>query len=192
MTTTIALVSHSGYGHTAAVADAVAAGITSEADVSLIRLDAGEVSGPDDEALVPLDQAQAIVFGAPTYMGSASAVFKQFMEATSSRWMEQRWADKLAAGFTNSGSMNGDKQNTLVEFSTFAMQHGMLWVGLGQMPGNNHSGGSETDRNRLGASLGLMTQANVDEGADTAPPQADRDTAFEFGVRIARTAKRWG
>jgi len=192
MTTTIALVSHSGYGHTAAVADAVAAGITSEADVSLIRLDAGAVSGPDDEALIPLDQAQAIVFGAPTYMGSASAVFKQFMEATSSRWMEQRWADKLAAGFTNSGSMNGDKQNTLIEFSSFAMQHGMLWVGLGQMPGNNHSGGSETDRNRLGASLGLMTQANVDEGADTAPPQADRDTAFDFGVRIARTAKRWG
>jgi NAD(P)H dehydrogenase (quinone) len=53
--------------------------------------------------------------------------------------MEQRWADKLAAGFTNSGSQNGDKQNTLLQFVTFAAQHGMLWVNLGQMPGNNSS-----------------------------------------------------
>jgi NAD(P)H dehydrogenase (quinone) len=49
---------------------------------------------------------------------------------------------KLAAGFTNSGSQNGDKQNTLMQFVTFAAQHGMLWVNLGQMPGNNSSGGS--------------------------------------------------
>jgi NAD(P)H dehydrogenase (quinone) len=54
-----------------------------------------------------------MIFGSPTYMGSASAAFKAFMEATSQRWMEQRWAMKLAAGFTNSGSQNGDKQNTL-------------------------------------------------------------------------------
>jgi multimeric flavodoxin WrbA len=74
-------------------------------------------------------------------MGSASAAFKVFMEASSRRWMEQRWADKLAAGFTNSGSWNGDKQNTLVQFVTFAAQHGMLWVPLGQMPGNNSTAG---------------------------------------------------
>jgi NAD(P)H dehydrogenase (quinone) len=32
-----------------------------------------------------LDAADAIIFGAPTYMGSASAPFKAFMDATSSR-----------------------------------------------------------------------------------------------------------
>jgi len=132
-----------------------------------------------------------MIFGAPTYMGSASAVFKTFMEATSTRWMEQKWADKLAAGFTNSGSMNGDKQNTLIEFFTFSMQHGMAWVGLGQMPGNNHSGGSESDTNRLGASIGCMSQANVDQSGDVAPPEADRETARLFGARVARAALRW-
>ena len=43
-------------------------------------------------------------------------------------WFEQKWADKLAAGFTNSGSQNGDKQNTLVDIATFAAQHGMVWI----------------------------------------------------------------
>jgi len=133
-----------------------------------------------------------MIFGSPTYMGSASAVFKAFMEASSSRWLEQRWVNKMAAGFANSAAMNGDKQNTLIEFMTFAMQHGMVWTGLGQMPGNNHSGGSENDPNRLGASIGLMTQANADEGGDVAPPQSDRQTATAFGVRVAEAAKRWG
>ena len=192
MSVTVVTVYHSGYGHTAVVAEAVHAGVGSVDGVQAIMLDASELASPDSEGMATLDGADAIILGAPTYMGSASAVFKTFMEATSSRWMEQRWANKLAAGFTNSGSMNGDKQNTLVEFMTFAMQHGMLWIGLGQMPGNNHSGGSEADQNRLGAAIGCMTQANVDEGGNTAPPSSDRETATAFGARVAAAAQRWG
>jgi NAD(P)H dehydrogenase (quinone) len=99
---------------------------------------------------------------------------------------------KLSAGFTNSGSQNGDKQNTLVQFVTFAAQHGMLWINLNQMPGNNHSGGSVEDANRLGASLGAMAQSNVDEGPDVAPIKSDLETAKRFGAHIAECTKRWG
>ncbi len=191
MQPSIVVVYHSGYGHTEVIAQAVAegAGTVDGANVSVVA--AGEIDSPESPALAQLDSADALIFGAPTYMGSASAVFKGFMEATSTRWMEQKWADKLAAGFTNSGSMNGDKQNTLIEFFTFAMQHGMAWVGLGQMPGNNHSAGSEADANRLGASIGCMSQANVDQGGDVAPPESDRETARLFGARVARAALRW-
>ena len=105
--------------------------------------------------------------------------------------MEQRWADKLAAGFTNSGSQNGDKQNTLVGIATFAAQHGMVWINLNIMPGNNHSGGSVDDLNRLGASLGAMAQSNVDEGPDKVPTSADLETAKRLGQRVAECTKRW-
>ena len=191
MPTSIAVVYHSGYGHTEVIAEAVAEGARSVEGVTVSVVTAGEIETPDSAGLTQLDSADAMIFGAPTYMGSASAVFKTFMEATSTRWMEQKWADKLAAGFTNSGSMNGDKQNTLIEFFTFSMQHGMAWVGFGQMPGNNHSGGSESDTNRLGASIGCMSQANVDQSGDVAPPEADRETARLFGARVARAALRW-
>ena len=191
MSTSIAVVYHSGYGHTEVIAQTVAEGAKSVDGVEVSLVAAGDIDSPEAEALAQLDNADAMIFGSPTYMGSASAAFKGFMEATSTRWMEQKWADKLGAGFTNSGSMNGDKQNTLVEFFTFSMQHGMAWVGLGQMPGNNHSGGSENDANRLGASIGCMSQANVDEGGDTAPPEADRETARLFGARVAKAAIRW-
>lgn len=188
----LAIICHSGYGHTQVVADAVAEGAGATGSVEVVQINAADITSPESEALMVLDGCDAMIFGSPTYMGSASAVFKGFMEASSSRWMEQRWANKMAAGFTNSGSMNGDKEGTLQQMFTFAMQHSMVWVGLGQMPGNNHSGGSPNDLNRLGASLGLMTQANVDEGADTAPISSDRDTARKFGARIAEAAVRWG
>ena len=137
------------------------------------------------------DEADAIILGTPTYMGCVSAAMKTFMEATSGRWMEGRWKDKLAAGFTNSGSLNGDKQNTLVDLVSFAAQHGMVWINLNVPPGNNSSKGGPGDLNRLGASLGAMAQSNVDEGPEAAPPQSDLKTAMALGERVANCAHRW-
>jgi multimeric flavodoxin WrbA len=191
MTTNICIVYHSGFGHTAKQAAAVADGARSVpgADVSEVPVeDLTEESSP---AWKKLDAAEAIIFGCPTYMGCPSAGLKQFMEATSGRWMTQTWADKLAAGFTNSGSQNGDKQNTLVDIATFAAQHGMVWINLNLLPGNNSSAGSVEDLNRMGASLGAMAQSNVDESADAVPPQSDLDTARRLGERVAKCAKRW-
>jgi len=192
MSVKLAVIYHSGYGHTEVVAEHVAEGARSIEGVDVIVIKATDITGPECDNLAQLDGVDAMIFGSPTYMGSAAAPFKAFMEASSGRWMEQKWANKLAAGFTNSGSMNGDKQNTLIEFFTFAMQHSMAWIGLGQMPGNNHSAGSNDDMNRCGASIGCMTQANVDQGGDVAPPQSDRQTASAFGARVAEAAKRWG
>jgi multimeric flavodoxin WrbA len=150
-----------------------------------------DLEDTDAPGWADLDDAAAVIFGSPTYMGSASAAMKRFMEATSARWLEQKWADKLAAGFTNSGSQNGDKQNTLIEFATLAAQHGMVWINLNLLPGNNSSGGSVDDLNRLGGTLGAMAQSNVDEGPDVCPPQADLETARHLGRRVAGCALRW-
>jgi multimeric flavodoxin WrbA len=138
-----------------------------------------------------LHTADAIIFGSPTYMGSASAEFKKFMEATSQFWVEQRWKDKLAAGFTNSASQSGDKLNTLVQQAIFAAQHGMIWVSLGMLPGNNASTASINDLNRLGSFLGSMAQSNNDQGPDVAPLANDRETAALLGQRVAELAQRF-
>jgi multimeric flavodoxin WrbA len=190
MTKRVCVVFHSGYGHTERQAAAVAEGA---GKVDGVECDLIPVSDLEAEAAAwdRLDAASAIILGCPTYMGSASAGLKQFMELSSGRWQEQRWADKLAAGFTNSGSQNGDKQNTLLQLVTFAAQHGMLWVNLNQMPGNNHSGGSVEDLNRLGASLGAMAQSNIDVGPDEGPTGADLNSARELGQRVAECALRW-
>lgn len=191
MTTNICIVYHSGFGHTAKQAAAVADGARGVSGAEVSEIPVEDLSEETSPAWEKLDAADAIVFGCPTYMGSASAGLKQFMEATSGRWMTQTWADKLAAGFTNSGSQNGDKQNTLVGIATFAAQHGMVWINLNLLPGNNSSSGSVEDLNRLGASLGAMAQSNVDESAEVVPPKADLDTAQRLGERVAKCAQRW-
>lgn len=124
-------------------------------------------------------------------MGTVSAPFKAFMDATSRIWLSQDWKDKLAAGFTNSSSHSGDKLSTLQQLAIFAAQHGMIWISLGLMPGNNHSKGTSNDLNRLGSWLGAMAQSNADQTPDIAPTNGDLLTAEFLGQRVAEAALRW-
>jgi multimeric flavodoxin WrbA len=182
----VAVVFHSGYGHTERQARAVADGAAAVEGVEVLLT---PVEGPE-AAWGDLERADAIVFGSPTYMGGPSAAFKAFQDATSRNVMAagMKWKDKVAAGFSNSGSRSGDKLATLIQIALFAAQHGMHWVNLGLPPANNSSTGSEDDLNRLGFFLGAGAQSNVDQGPDLAPPESDLATARHLGERVARVA----
>ncbi|MFS4096288.1 flavodoxin family protein [Streptomyces sp. AF1A] len=183
-TPVVSIAYHSGYGHTAALAEAVRAGAAEAgAEVHLIKVD--EIT---EEQWETLDRSDAIVFGSPTYMGTASGAFHVFAEATSKRWFGQDWRDKLAAGFTNSASKSGDKLHTLQFFQTLAAQHGMHWVNLGLLPGWNSTTASENDLNRLGFFAGAAAQSNTDEGPE-AVHKSDLATAEHLGRRVTETAR---
>ena len=179
----IAIVYHSGYGHTKKVAEAVAEG----SGGALIAIDAeGNITADDWASLAAAD---AIIFGSPTYMGAASWQFKKFADASSKVWFGQGWKDKLAAGFTNSASLNGDKLSTLHYFITLSQQHGMVWAGTGMMPANSKAA-TRADINNLASSAGLMTATPSDASTDEMVP-GDIATAKAFGVRIKTVAERW-
>ncbi|TCC60544.1 flavodoxin family protein [Kribbella pittospori] len=184
----IAIAYHSGFGHTAKQAEAVAAGAASVPGTvtDLVLLD--ELT---DDVWDRLAVADAIIFGAPTYFGSPSAVFKAFAEASVKIWAaDLGWRDKIAAGFTNSKAMSGDKLNSLVDLAVFAAQHGMIWVGLDLYPGWAESTGSIEDLNRLGSWLGAMAQSDADLSAEKAPPETDLRTAAALGARVATVTQR--
>lgn len=183
--TKVAIVYHSGYGHTQKQAEAVAEGVARVAGAKALLIPVAEA----EARVAELNAADAIVFGSPTYMGSVSGPFKTWMDGTSKVWGQ--WNGKLAAGFTNSASQSGDKLNTLMQISVFAAQHGMIWVSLGLMPGNNNSKGSVNDLNRLGSFLGAMAQSNADQGPEHGPIASDLETAKHLGQRVAETAKAY-
>jgi multimeric flavodoxin WrbA len=141
----------------------------------------------DEDGWAALDAAHAIVFGAPTYMGTASAAFHSFAESTSMRFMRQTWHDKLAAGFTNSGDKYGDKSSTLGYFQTLAAQHGMTWVNLGLKSGWNTVRGSDQDANRLGFHNGAAAQSLLGSRPDDVNA-GDLATAEHLGRRVAEQA----
>lgn len=183
MTTRIAIVYHSGYGHTARQAAAVKEGVEQVAGAAALLLTAEQAPSQWDA----LAAADAIIFGAPTYVGGPTAAFKTFQEASSHAVMTRGlgWKDKIAAGFTNSGSRSGDKLATLIQLALFAAQHGMHWVSLALPPANHSSTGSEDELNRLGFWLGAAAQSNTDQGPDLVPPEADLATARHLGRRVA-------
>jgi NAD(P)H dehydrogenase (quinone) len=178
----IAIVFHSGYGHTQRVAQAVADGAGAE----LITIDAD--GNLPEGGWETLNAADAIIFGSPTYMGGASWQFKKFADASSKVWFTRGWQDKVFGGFTNSASLNGDKQVTLQYLNTLASQHGGLWVSLGMPPANTKAA-TRNDVNNLGGSVGLLVQSPSDASAAEVP-QGDLDTAKLYGARVAAIAAK--
>jgi len=172
----ITILYDSGYGHTAKQAQAVAEGArrVAGAQAQLIAVADGDISWDT------LAASDAIIFGSPTYNGTVSARLKQVMEdSTRPAWLPQSWRNKIAAGFTNSGAMHGDKLNSLMTMALFAAQHGMIWVGLDIFPGR-----SPEEKNRVGGWLGAMAQSN-DESPELSPIKSDLDTAAHLGQRVA-------
>lgn len=179
----VAVVFHSGYGHTLRMAQVIAEG----ADAELVAIDAdGNLPEGGWDTLAAAD---AIIFGSPTYMANVSWQFKKFADASSKQWYVQAWKDKLAAGFTNSAGLNGDKLATLNALFGLAMQHSMIWVSQGLMP-SNAKATTRSDINNLVSYSGAMAQSPSDAGAE-AIPSGDLDTARLFGQRVAEVARKF-
>ena len=179
----VAVVFHSGYGHTLRMAQSVADGASAE----LVAIDAeGNVT---EAGWNTLNAADAIIMGSPTYMGSVSWQFKKFADATSKPWFSQAWKDKVFAGFTNSATMNGDKLSTVHYLFTLGMQHGGIWVGTGMMPSNSKAA-QRNDINFVGSSSGAMAQSPSDSSPAEMLP-GDLETARLFGKRVAEVAAKF-
>lgn len=187
--TSVSVLYFSGYGHTAKVAEAVERGASSVtgAEVHVHRIsETGEL--PDDEWRA-LGEADAIIYGSPTYMGGPAWQFKKVAEATSRHWLQEAWKDKLAAGFTCSAATNGDKYATIQYFWTFSQQHGQFWVGTGVLPSNYKAHGP-ADTNWSGGATGVLAIAPADASPDEAPSAGDIAVAEALGARVAGLAIR--
>ena len=184
----IAIVYFSGYGHTAKQAEAVHAGAASTAaKATLYRVD--EHGDLPEASWAEISASDAIIYGSPTYMGGPAWQFKKFADASSKLWYGQAWKNKVAAGFTNSASNNGDKGSTISYFVTLAMQHGQIWVGPGVMPSNTKAHGP-ADINWAGGYTGALAISPSDASADEAPRAGDLATAHALGVRVVEVAAK--
>ncbi|NJL60890.1 MAG: flavodoxin family protein [Methylacidiphilales bacterium] len=191
----IAIVYFSGTGHTHLMADAIASGANhvSGTTAELLRITGEQIVNgrwQDDAMLEKLNQADAIIFGSPTYMGGAAGQFKAFIDAASEVWLRQGWKDKLAAGFTHSSSLSGDKQGTLLYLAINASQHSMIWVNVGDMPSFYY--GKDDGVNRLGSFMGVMGQSAMDmSGKNAEIDSGDKLTAERLGIRMAEMLQKF-
>ena len=186
--TTIALVNFSGYGHTRKVSEHFLDHVKKAgADVFDLELpDNGEVT---NEQWAALEEADAIVYASPTYMGGPAWQFKKFADASSKPWFEQKWKDKVAGGITNSASTVGDKGEVIGYFFTLSQQHGQIWVGTGQMPSNDKAS-DPSDMNWTGAFAGAMTISRSDASVEESPNAGDLKSVAAYAARIVEITRR--
>ena len=190
---TVAIVYTSRYGHTERLARAAAQALEENHVKVLLQTTIHAASHLEE-----LDDADAILFGTPTYMGGMASEMRIFCEKTVKRWHSRAWQDKIAGGFTNSANFNGDKIITMQGLMTTAMQLGMIWVGVCDLPAANVPesmdslyGPTPSAWNRTGASLGVMASSfQVD--SSIAPPEGDLQTMRNYALRIAGIARRFG
>ncbi len=186
---TVSVVYHTGTGHTAVLAEAIAAGARAVpgTTVHLLAIEGKDiVEGryKNDALLATLTASDAIIFGSPTYMAGPSGQFKCFADATGGIWYNQQWKDKLAAGFSVSGTPSGDKLNTIEYFFLLSQQHSMVWIGTGLTPL------AEGRLNPLGFFSGAASATGY-EPPESKPDAADKDTGAYLGKRVAEAAARW-
>lgn len=177
----IAIIYFSKTDVTGQLAQAIAAGVEQQGECEILshRIEGSEIIEGrfvKPNLMDELAECDAIIFGSPTYMGGVAAQFKAFADASSESWYHQKWANKVAAGFTSGGALNGDQSCTLQYLQTFAHQHGMMWVGLDKI-----SNSGEQNLNRYGVQGGIVAQG----GADGQLHASDVATAEYLGKRVA-------
>jgi len=182
--TKVAIIYFSGYGHTKKQAEAVQHGASDVKGVEAELIAIDKEGNVEEKVWELLEKADGIIFGCPTYMGGPAWQFKKFADASSKPWFKMLWKDKVAAGFTNSASMNGDKFNTITYQHTLAMQHGMVWIGTGMMPANQKAS-TRNDVNYLAGFGGALAQSPSDGSPEEGPLPGDLETARLFGKRVA-------
>lgn len=174
------------------IASEIETGIKSTGDCKVDLILCSEAQSRIDE----INDSDAIIFGSPTYFGSVSAEMKTFFDSTGDVFINKKWKDKVAAAFTHSGALSGDKLMTLMQMMIFAMQNGMIWVGQDLLPNENFTipnewsdiGSGQLEVNHLGSWVGVMAQSDSRRGIEIS--KSDLVTARIFGKRIAEVTKR--
>ncbi|HEX8202112.1 MAG TPA: NAD(P)H:quinone oxidoreductase, partial [Isosphaeraceae bacterium] len=139
---------HSLYGHVYRLAEAVAEGARAVPGAEVLLTQVAETLPPEvlekmgavaartAFAHVPvadphaLAEADAVILGAPTRYGAASAQMQTFLDATGGLWGRGALIGKVGSAFTSTASQHGGQETTLIHMHTFFYHQGMLVAGV--------------------------------------------------------------
>lgn len=144
MPTKVLVLYYSSYGHTEAMADAVAAGARDVAGVEVVVKRVPETV-PEEiarQSRYKLDQKapvaspgeladyDAILVGCPTRYGGMASQMRAFWDQTGGLWAKGALIGKVASMFTSSATQHGGNETTIVTALPLFLHHGMVYVGL--------------------------------------------------------------
>lgn len=195
--TKVLILYYSSYGHTAAMAQAVADGARrTGASVALRRVPElvpeavrRENDYRDDDvpvaSVAELADYDAIIFGTPTRFGNMAAQMKNFLDQCGSLWFEDRLVGRVGSVFVSTSTQHGGQESTILSTHIVLMHLGMVVVGLpysfkGQMRMDEITGGSP---------YGASTLADGGDETDRQPSANELEAARFQGSHVATVAR---
>jgi NAD(P)H dehydrogenase (quinone) len=135
---------YSMYGHTEAMAKAVAEGARSVAGTEVVIKRVPELVPEDvarkagakldqDAPVAAVDELadyDAIIFGTPTRFGNMAAQMRNFLDQTGALWFNGKLIGKVGSVFTSTATQHGGHETTITSFHTTLLHHGMIVVGV--------------------------------------------------------------
>ncbi len=170
--TRILILYYSSYGHTEAMANAVAEGARTVPSVEATVKRVAELTPREmaEKSHYKLEQAapeasvaeladyDAIVFGTPTRYGNMAAQMKNFIDQTGALWFGDKLVGKVGSVFTSTATQHGGQETTLTSFHTVLFHLGMIVIGLPY----THKGMMRLDEVVGGSPYGATTIAGGD------------------------------
>lgn len=190
---TVLILYYSRHGGVSSMAQQMARGVESVADVQAMLRTVPEISevcetvadtipasGAPYVTLEDLKQCDALALGSPGRFGNMVAPLKYFLEKTSSLWLSGTLIGKPAGVFTSTSSLHGGQESTLLSMMLPLLHHGMLITGLPY---------SESDLIST-QSGGTPYGATHVSGSDSNRPLTDEEKrlCFALGKRLAQLA----
>ena len=134
---------YSTYGHIEAMAQAIAAGVSSLPDSEVVIKRVPELMPQDvaKSAGAKIDQAapiatieelpeyDAIIIGTPTRYGRMAAQMANFLDQTGGLWVQNALVGKVGSVFTSTASQHGGQETTLISTIVNLLHLGMTIVG---------------------------------------------------------------
>jgi len=195
--TRVLVLYHSSYGHIEKMAEAVAAGARSEADVEVelkrvpetMSEDLMKQAGMKTEQAAPvatpaeLADYDAIIIGTPTRFGNMTGQMRSFLDQTGGLWAQGKLIGKVGSVFTSTGIGVGNESTILTTHVTL-LHHGMVIVGVPfGAPGLGN-----TSEVHGGSFYGAGSIAGAD--GSRSPSAVELDMAKHQGAHVARIAKK--
>lgn len=188
---------HSTYGHTEAMAEAVAEGARSAgADVNIRRVpetvpeDVARSSGYKMDQKAPIATVQeltnydAIIVGAGTRFGRLPSQMAAFWDTAGGLWATGALNGKVGGAFSSTATQHGGNELTVMSLIHNLMHFGLTIVGLDY----GYGGQSGVDRVRGGSPYGATTITDSD--GSRMPSEDELGGARYQGRRIAEVATK--
>lgn len=188
---------HSTYGHTEAMAEAVAEGARSAgADVDIRRVpetvpeDVARSSGYKMDQKAPIATVQeltnydAIIVGAGTRFGRLPSQMAAFWDMAGGLWATGALNGKVGGAFSSTATQHGGNELTIMSMIHNLMHFGLTIVGLDY----GYAGQSGVDTVRGGSPYGASTVTDSD--GSRMPSEDELGGARYQGRRVAEVAAK--